>query len=1619
MFTLPTFPFRICRKLQHECDEVIETLTAQTPFPSLTSQTPSSVASKLDEESKWSVHYKPAQYEHQQENVFLPSTRPPHIEDLHKEAEIGLKSLQEQGNLDGYSHLRNGRDCGDDSSQHSQDEDVPHVNKSGSCAPSDEVWAKTRSLPPPTPDEIRRDLLSARSGAIPTGTTFKPQGHQKTQSSFKGPKLKAKRIRRTTIMGLPQHVQQELGFGKASHLSNTSVKVPGADSAGVVSASRGDGSRCFNNVSHSRARGSLRSVNFTASSEGDNESISTLEINDQPNWELIDFSKRPKSLAIPKSSIPSELLQSPVMSMSPQATYLSKIIPNAILPAAVDVVMINTSQNCLRTLSRNSLICAPSPACSRSNSLQNYDGKDYASSDTWSHSQSSETIVSNNSTISSQGNALNNNSAEKDREKSRDEHNLTNSAPDHRANTSRWVSTCSAQNASQITEDTPAHNVSNGYGDQALSPAQSTNSIVDVSDTQSVTSERSISRSLSVRKMKRPPVPPIRMHSLQVEEQNSELKDPSCASPGEDDVFSHSLGEMNSIRFESCVDSPAAASPLVNHKLVTAKDGMGEMSKGSILHSTNNFPAQNPTSPIKSERTISPSSGYSSQSGTPTLVRNLLSPSPPVGRSKPRTPERSSSLLSPEMSQSSSLASISSSVSEHVDLFIIPPPPSSPAPPPPTIKIAKLPTLLPYAWGAAAIPPPPAGPAPLPPTKKKSFLFAAPTVAPPVTKAASTVAPPVTKAASTVALPVTKAASTVAPPVTKAASTVAPPVTKAASTVAPPVTTTAVSTVAPPVTTTAVSTVAPPVTTTAVSTVAPPVTTTVASTVAPPVTTTAASTVAPPVTTTAASTVAPPVTTTAASTVAPPVTTTAASTVAPPVTTTAASTVAPPVTTTAASTVAPPVTTTAASTVAPPVTTTAASTVAPPVTTTAASTVAPPVTTTAASTVAPPVTTTAASTVAPPVTTTAASTVAPPVTTTAASTVAPPVTTTAASTVAPPVTTTAASTVAPPVTTTAASTVAPPVTTTAASTVAPPVTTTAASTVAPPVTTTAASTVAPPVTTKAASTVAPPVTTKAASTVAPLVTTKAASPPAAGTFAAVVLASALAPVAQHVTSTSADTSLSSAPPEQVQQKLIPLSMKLPSPPPSPPPSHHPPPPPKKTTGKTLPQSSSTVFEPTKQELSMLNWPPPPPPLSPSVFPPSMSSSSTSEKVNVSHSGKQDAEFLFPPPPPPSLLADTAQEKRSSAEDLQPLSPPAPPPLPPESTLKNTIPEQPVAAASSLPSLPLSQPAETEPSSVPQSSLSLASSPATCTSQHLQEKPLVSGIPPTVREDSQLPKIMSQTPKASNEDSEKELTVQSSPNQDAGGQASVPVVTPSLLQMVRLRSVQMSTYGPGVPDSQQPVNKNQLDLKPPTKSHVTAPSKPARKSLSLRLSSSSDSESSIKPNHSPHIKKPATTATTDVQGQTILKSPDDGAPHKSPASTASFIFSKNVSSRKLVFETPRSPEAEAAMKKNFMAELNSVSERIASKTESKNSSMQSKAVSEVPFAQKKPGRIPPPVAKKPLFLPNAHRLPSTSTDVRDLREAQDKSDALEATSDAKDEKGKLESGNGQLALCKGD
>lgn len=188
-------------------------------------------------------------------------------------------------------------------------------------------------------------------------------------------------------------------------------------------------------------------------------------------------------------------------------------------------------------------------------------------------------------------------------------------------------------------------------------------------------------------------------------------------------------------------------------------------------------------------------------------------------------------------------------------------------------------------------------------------------------------------------------------------------------------------------------------------------------------------------------------------------------------------------------------------------------------------------------------------------------------------------------------------------------------------------------------------------------------------------------------------------------------------------------------------------------------------------------------------------------------------------------------------------------------------------------------------------------------------------------------------------------------------ASLPIVTPSLLQMVRLRSVSVepsAAAGAGAGAGAE---------------ERAAPQKPVRRSLSTRQPPpAQDAVPSNQLHHAVHLKAAALAgaeAAEKLPGGRAAQPGSEGPPgdgqlsprNKSPASTASFIFAK--SSRKVVIETASSPEAQADLKRNLVAELMNFSGQRSAAPAAAASQGSGKAQ-----PQRKPGKIPPPVAKKP-------------------------------------------------------
>ncbi|XP_035283742.1 uncharacterized protein KIAA1522 homolog isoform X2 [Anguilla anguilla] len=662
--------------------------------------------SKQEDERKLTVHYTASQ--HYQENVFIEGSRPQYLEDLHTEAQEGLKILQQEGH-------NNGADYGDDQSISSAaarlqpEEDADAQERKGSLE-SGSTAAETVSTGSTAP---------TRSALTRQGSTFKPLNPVKRLDKSR------KRSRRTTIMGIPHHVQKELGLERG-HLFRQNVdgqlRNGGEGIPGIVVIPTIDGEVPVAN--HEGARVHLQDLEALQSSR--EEELLKHHIQAVYRDDLVLNHKnpglspiqRPKSLAVPGLTTSNSLQepQGPVMSISPQATYLSKIIPNAVMPAAVDVIEISRSRSrsSVRTVSKSSLATA-SPASSRSSAPH---GLSSASSN-WSHSQSSETIISNSSTISSKGSAH----ASNDTEEAGEPSQQTGTDQASISSSISWVS----------SDSTAKHRAEAGVPSSR-----------EADDAEKLHNDRSFVRSMSIVKTKMPPAPPRRTYSLHhekikrrsrefmvtkgisdskgadgnmprakggssrnaVEEALSPVTPGSAGSP----AYSADSSSLENSR-SSAASSPLSADQAANSKGTPAAPPL----------SSDSSPQKLPSPQNRFERTMSPSSGYSSQSGTPTLsAKDICPPSPEKKKAQPVKPERAGARSSPAASISSSLTSLSSGASDptHQEAPANHLPGQIPKPSPPAVAVSTKVTPAPAAVmlrDMLDIPPPPKVKAPSPP----------------------------------------------------------------------------------------------------------------------------------------------------------------------------------------------------------------------------------------------------------------------------------------------------------------------------------------------------------------------------------------------------------------------------------------------------------------------------------------------------------------------------------------------------------------------------------------------------------------------------------------------------------------------------------------------------------------------------------------------------------------------------------------------------------------------------------------------------------------------------------------------------------------------------------------
>lgn len=384
--------------------------------------------------------------------------------------------------------------------------------------------------------------------------------------------------------------------------------------------------------------------------------------------------QRPRSLAVAWLTTANSLQQkppSPVMSMSPQAAYMSKIIPNAVLPPSIDVVEISRgrSRNSVRTVSKASLLM-PSPATSRPSSracssrASTLNPPNHSDSSCWSNS--SETLVSDSSTVSS--------------------------------------STTPRQTRSPDGDGTLKADKNTSKSSQCTSNGK----IIVKGD--GLKKDGQFVRSLSVMKPKKAPPPPNRSHSL-YNKMKRRSRDMTGVSSGEPSVRIISVEEKEKNKYGSSpVPSTITDCPGYNAD-TSSLDDSGSLSPmrsqmqalkaeeaARVEQTVSKDSSQKKKEPLPS-KIVSPSSGYSSQDGTSKLthssssrhksgilakLRKVFPGSTPAilpPLTVPEDPENTKSDISVDT------VSVSPSVRALIELFNIPPPPKVHAPPPPPPEV--------------------------------------------------------------------------------------------------------------------------------------------------------------------------------------------------------------------------------------------------------------------------------------------------------------------------------------------------------------------------------------------------------------------------------------------------------------------------------------------------------------------------------------------------------------------------------------------------------------------------------------------------------------------------------------------------------------------------------------------------------------------------------------------------------------------------------------------------------------------------------------------------------------------------------------------------------------------
>ncbi|KAJ7989039.1 hypothetical protein DPEC_G00315410 [Dallia pectoralis] len=623
------------------------------PKPVRTSSLGSSQVPKQEDEA---AHIPP----HFQKNVFIEVNRPKYLEDLHTEAQEGLKMQQEEETScgvdfqDGQSVTSTVTRQPDETETETETESYGFSDRRGSL--SDSTMADTMSQ---VSTRSTISTRSSRSGLTRQGSTFRPLKPDKKLEKAKA----RRRHKRTTVMGIPQHIQRELGLDRASWAGRQVIDEDGLPNGENQNLHTIDGSH------------------QTSSHEGVRIYIQSLEglqpVNENQVQRFPSRAGHRDDLAVLQPMDQQQQPSSPVMSMDPQAAYMSKIIPNAVLPPSIDVVEIscNRSRSSVRTVSKSRLLLA-SPASSRASSrasavssASRYNPPHFSDSSGWSRSDSSETLVSDSSTMSSNSTTRQGGSQDGSvKERALDKNSMHSSV----SKTSRSTDT-------------------DGKGKAKVNDGKE---------------EAPFIRSLSVMKPKRAPPPPSRSYSLhkeKIKRRSRDLTDIRVVAPNQSSAVQ--VKEAKTVLPSRNTNSPgytADTSSLDESPRSVATCSFSTPEK-TIREEKSNEQAGCTDPGLQAAQknglkmTVSPSSGYSSQGGTPTLPSEQGHSSNPGSRKGllaklanifPRTPCPPPVNGMTLKSQSSvDTVTPSPSVMSLRELFNIPPPPKVFAPPPPPPEV--------------------------------------------------------------------------------------------------------------------------------------------------------------------------------------------------------------------------------------------------------------------------------------------------------------------------------------------------------------------------------------------------------------------------------------------------------------------------------------------------------------------------------------------------------------------------------------------------------------------------------------------------------------------------------------------------------------------------------------------------------------------------------------------------------------------------------------------------------------------------------------------------------------------------------------------------------------------